>query len=490
MVDTDAARTGISTFTLGNAQHPFYTISITTNISNKPISLSISRTNPSNPQINIPIMSLALEDHHPNDNLITHLFSHLAAMLAIEQSAELAAQHNLSQADALEAEGKALRRAVEMESCELVWVRERAGYELHPSSMQQQQRGHGHGQAALVGAAGISLSPAPAPSPSPSPSPTQLKSKNPGPLHITVSTPSPPTDTNTYTEEEHEQPPTIIATTPIPQNTTSTPNLTATPRTSTLPHTDSPAHDALATLDLGTMTLGISTEAVVRAVPGWLYAVDSVVAAVLAVGFVDGRVGGVLLGMDVGGGCTSGEQEREREVDQENNPTSPNHDHGTNTSTTKPSPKDTIQTYTTTTINTIKTTLSTIYTWVRSLPTKIPPTLSLKLHLPTHNSTANANNTTTTNPNKSKRNNPNPKTKKFLREEFDLDLEHYGGDSFQEGGQLPTATRGILKALFWGFEVAVCGMVMLVTGVVWLVLRVSGWVCSVAGVVRRWWVKE
>ena len=55
-------------------------------------------------------MSLALEDHHnhhqsrnPNDNLVTQLFSHLAAMLAIEQSAEVAAQQNLSPADALEA---------------------------------------------------------------------------------------------------------------------------------------------------------------------------------------------------------------------------------------------------------------------------------------------------------------------------------------------------------------------------------------------------
>lgn len=214
MVDTDATRTGISTFTLGNTQHPFYTISITTNTNNKPTFLSISRTNPSNPQINIPIMSLALESHDyqsRNDNPITHLFSHLAAMLAIEQSAELATQHNLSSADALDAEGKALRRAVEMESCQLVWVRERAGYELvHPSLMQQQQQqqqqrvqgqGQGQGQTALVGAAGIALSPAPAlsPSPSPSPSSTRPNPQNPGPLHITVSTPSPDTST-----EEHQ----------------------------------------------------------------------------------------------------------------------------------------------------------------------------------------------------------------------------------------------------------------------------------------------
>ena len=458
-------------------------------------------------------MSLALEDHHnhhqsrnPNDNLVTQLFSHLAAMLAIEQSAEVAAQQNLSPADALEAEGKALRRAVEMESCELVWVRERTDYELvHPSSIQQQQQQQqqqqrGRGQTALVGAAGIALSPAPAPTPSPSSSPSpsnpRPNSKNPAPLHITVSTPSPqPTDTNTTTEEEHPQPPTIIATTPIPQNTTPTPHLTATPRTSTLPHTDSPVHDPLATLDLGTMTLGISTEAVVRAVPGWLYAVDSVVAAVLAVGVVDGRVGGLLLGMDVGGcdygssgssgDVEEGEGEREREVadwDSSSTTTSPNPN--TSAGTTK-TPKDKINTYTTKTINNMKTTLSTIYTWTRSLPTKIPPALSLKLHLPIHNSTTDPNNTTTTKPNKSKPNNSNPKTRKLLLEEFNLDLEHYGGDSSQEGEQLPTATRGILKALFWGLEMTVCGLVMLVKGVVWLVLRVSGWVCSVAGAVRR-----
>lgn len=247
------------------------------------------------------------------------------------------------------------------------------------------------------------------------------------------------------------------------------------------------------------MTLAISTEAVVRAVPGWLYAVDSVVAAVLAVGVVDGRVGGLLLGMDVD--CRnsgSSGMERERDVDQDDNSTTTSPNHSADTSTTKPNPKDTIQIYTTKTTNTIKTTLSTIYTWTRSLPTKIPPTLRLKLHLPIHNPT-DPNNTTTTKPDKSKPSNPNPKTKKFLLEEFDLDpdLEHYGhhpnsnsSSDSEEGRQLPTATRGILKALFWGLEVAVCGLVLLVKGVVWLVLRVSGWVCSVAGVVRGRFVKE
>ena len=257
------------------------------------------------------------------------------------------------------------------------------------------------------------------------------------------------------------------------------------------------------------MTLGISTEAVVRAVPGWLYAVDSVVAAVLAVGVVDGRVGGLLLGMDVGGcdgssgggDVEEGEEEREREVadwDSSSTTTSPNH--SDNASTTNPNPKDTIQLYTATTINTIKTTLSTIYTWTRSLPTKIPPSLRLKLHLPIHNQITDPNNTTTTTTTTTtKPNKPNLKSytaKRLLLEEFnlDLDLEHYGhhphsnpnsGSGSEEGGQLPTATRGILKALFWGLEMAVCGLVMLVKGVVWLVLRVSGWVCSVAGAVRR-----
>ncbi|KAL3466273.1 hypothetical protein BJX64DRAFT_251256 [Aspergillus heterothallicus] len=258
-----------ATFAFGDPKSPFYTIqTYSTN------EMSLTRANPSLPNSNIPIMMFQLEDRSrrepPNDGLVSHLFSRLAAMLAIDQAADLARQHQLSPPDAAEVETNALKRAAALESCKLSWNAIKHVYELrHPSlnrpyPNQETQTGT---PPALVGAAGIALSPR-----------SQHRS---GALHITVSTPS--------ANRGQSQAPTILVTAPLPVNTLSgAASAVASPRTSTLPFSgsESDSDETLASLDLRTMTLSICTSAINDAIPS-LYAIDSVVAAILAVAVSD-----------------------------------------------------------------------------------------------------------------------------------------------------------------------------------------------------------
>lgn len=403
---------------------------------------------------------------------MTTIFSHLAALLAVEQADELATH---SPREKIKAEREAVRRAEEMESCQLMWDCERGMYVLlHPSSQQQEQPQR---MPALIGAAGIPLSPSPS---------ITRSSPGTGTLHITVSTPS--TDNDTESKS-----PLILITAPTPttsrQNTTSTPPTsllaTPTPRTSTLPLTDTDTsidfHSplAIASLDLSTMTLGINAAKIIEAVPS-LYAVDVVVATVLAVGVVDARTNSVVMGVDVdvtserelggGGGGVSRLDERD---DAQGGEIIEQVRSAIDTSTST----NTKQSHATTTINAMKTSLSNFGTWTRSLPTK------LNLHLRKPNPTKL--NPHPPNPDLSKplpnapqpRTRNKPKNKQIVLEEFDL--EHYGRhgpDSSPEREKLPGVTRGILRVLFCGLEMVVRGLTVAVKLIAWVVVRVSGWV--------------
>ncbi|KAL2854970.1 hypothetical protein BJY01DRAFT_19160 [Aspergillus pseudoustus] len=258
-----------ATFVLGDPNSPFYTMqTYSTN------EMSLTRANPSLPNSNIPIMMFQLEERSrrnpPNDGLVAHLFSRLAAMLAIDQAADLARQHQLSPPDAAEVEANALKRAAALESCKLSWNAIKRVYELrHPSLSRPypNQEPQPATPPALIGAAGIPLSPR-----------SQHRS---GALHITVSTPS--------VTRGQSQAPTILATAPLQVNTLNgAASAVASPRTSTLPFSgsDSESDETLASLDLRTMTLSICTSAINDAIPS-LYAIDSVVAAILAVAVSD-----------------------------------------------------------------------------------------------------------------------------------------------------------------------------------------------------------
>lgn len=384
-------------------------------------------------------MSLKLEGQNrcdlPNDGLVTTLFSHLAAMLAIEQASELAKQEQFSPSTAIQVEGNAIQRAAEQESCWLTWNHDKRLYELqHPAlSSKQKQK-----QPALIGAAGIPLSPVI----------QHSKHKYPATLHITVSTPS----------TEHPQPPAILVTAPTPTNATPSSCLAATPRTSTLTHT-ADTDGPIASLDLGSGTLSINAGAVIAAIPS-LYAVDCVVAAVLAVGVADDSTKCVFSGMEVlgekghcqggGGGFLDGEFVT----------TIAGREHGDADAGEGGVRAESVQTAPTDTNNygqKIKD--SFVRFWRR-------------IH-------HNTNNDDDDNP---KNQPPSPKPKKNRKitiEEFDLEkYTRYGPESSREGLELPPVTRGILRVLFWGLNVLVRVLTVMVKMVAWGIVVVTRCVSS------------
>lgn len=267
-----------ATFVFGDPNLPFYTMqTFSTN------EMSITRGNPSVPNSSIPIMMLQLEDRRrrepPNDGLVSHLFSRLAAMLAIDQATELSNQHQLSPPDAAEVEASALRRAAALESYKLSWNAMKGAYELrHPSlnKKSHNQPSQPVTPPSLVGAAGIPLSP------------ERPQHQNDSSLHISVSTP---------TNQGQPQAPTILVTAPLPNNAIDVATV-ASPRTSTLPlsGSESESDEALASLDLRTMTLSISALAINKTIPS-LYAIDSIIAAILAVAVSDVSTNHVLADM-------------------------------------------------------------------------------------------------------------------------------------------------------------------------------------------------
>ncbi|EAU35905.1 predicted protein [Aspergillus terreus NIH2624] len=392
------ARTDSSTFTFGDPNAPFYTMQ-----THPTDELSIKRANPSTLKSSVPIMTLKLEDRRrrdpPNDGLVTQLFSRLAAMLAIDQAEELARRHLLDFAEAAEVEGNALKRAAAQESCKLTWNYTRRLYELRHPSLSKAHRQ----QPALVGAAGIPLSP--------------VRSNYAGLLHISVSTPS--TD---VTSSAQQQPPTILVTTPLPANAVETAHAAATPRTSTLPLMDS--DEPLAALDLASMTLTISAAAITATIPS-LYAIDSLVSAVMAVAIADDTARPFLLNMDlynpcehqapyvVGGGkrftgklvATLAEREdAEQGTELASKIKSERAERGERG-----------------------------LSWFRSF--------GRKKSEPARKG----------------------KTKKIVVEEFDLErYGRYGSSSSRDGEKLPGATRGVLRVLFWGLNMVVHALTLMV----------------------------
>ncbi|KAL4992580.1 hypothetical protein BDW68DRAFT_149191 [Aspergillus falconensis] len=248
-----------ATFVFGDPNSPFYTMqTYSTN------EISIRRGNPAIPNSNIPIMMFQLEDRRrrepTNDGLVSHLFSRLAAMLAIDQATELSRQHQLAPPDAAEIETNALKRAAALESCKLSWNAVKRIYELQHPSLR----------------------------------------RNIGSLHISVST---PTTINTGQSQSRgrglgqSQAPVILVTAPLPKNSVEVAAV-ASPRTSTLPlsGSESESDETLASLDLRTMTLSVSATAINHTIPS-LYAVDSIVAAILAVAVSDISTNPVLADM-------------------------------------------------------------------------------------------------------------------------------------------------------------------------------------------------
>lgn len=378
---------------------------------------------------------LSLEDrgrrNPPNDGLVSLIFSRLAAMLAIDQAQELKKRHLLSTTEANEVESDALHRAAAQESYRLSWNQSRRIYELqHASPSTQDPR------PALVGTAGIALSP--------------VQKKHPGTLHITVSG-----DNN---NKPSLQPPTILVTTPVPSNSVEGASRAPSPRTSTLPLTDS--DEPLASLDLATMTLSISAAAIISTIPS-LYAIDTLVAAILAVAVSDEATNPVLADMALNhhptippepknsqyhpssfkGKLIATLAEREDALQGEelishitNNP-SPSNSNSNSNSNSKPTRK------------------SLFRFW--STPKN-----------------QNQNQTKSKTKNKTK-------NKKIIIEEFDLErYGRYSASSSREGQKLPAVVRGVLRVMFFVLDLVVRGLTMVVRVLAWVVVNLTRCVTS------------
>lgn len=189
-------------------------------------------------------------------------------MLAIDQSTELAAQHRLAPSEREEMQSDAVERAAAQEACHLMWNERGRRYEFAHPAIGRDPNKSPH----------FAMSPT---SPAPAGHPV---------LHITVSS-----DGLTSPMSTTPAPPVITVTNPNASRFghSSSP---AEIRMSTLPVSDT--EEPLASLDFSTMTLRISAAQILEVAPS-LYAVDSVVAAILAIAVADEATNPIMASMDI-----------------------------------------------------------------------------------------------------------------------------------------------------------------------------------------------
>ena len=187
-------------------------------------------------------------------------------MLAIDQSAALAEKHKLAPSERDEMQSEAVARAAAQEACCLVWNEAYKRYELSHPALGKDPR-----------------------SPDYTTSPTLRSGREEAALHITVSSHSHGSQSSFSTA-----PPVILVTDP-----NSSPDHDSVPaelRMSKLPVSDT--DEPLASLDFATMTLHISASQILNVAPS-LYAVDSVVSAMLSVAVTDSTTNAVMAAMDL-----------------------------------------------------------------------------------------------------------------------------------------------------------------------------------------------
>jgi hypothetical protein len=268
-----ASRTSEATFTFGtDPQFPFYTLK-TFDTSE----ISVSKTNPvKRSQVHEIVMS-SIEPparrQAPNDGLIAFIFPKMAAMLALNQSAELAKAHHLAPTDKDELEASAIRRAAAQEACHLRWNARHNRYELEHPAVARQARDPNFLKSPVSDDNGSMM----------------LKIHDPM-MHITISS---PTDDSS---------PTINIINPNKVNQAGTPQTSAGAgiRLSTIPQSDSDPSlsSPLASLDLNTQSLHIDADQILTVMPS-LFSIDSIVCALFAVAIADETTNPVLGGLPI-----------------------------------------------------------------------------------------------------------------------------------------------------------------------------------------------
>jgi hypothetical protein len=373
------------------------------------------RNHPLKPNRSIQVMVLKIEDRArrqpPHDGLVTVIFSKLAAMLAAEQAAELKRVHNLAPTDALEVETNAIKRASAQESCRLIWNATHGRYELqHPSLLKQHAP-------TPVGEDGNPLS--------------RVQTKKPGILHITVSKPS------RANSDNPSQPPTILVTSPTLPNAVEDADSAATPRTSTLRLTD--YDEPLASLDLGSMCLSVCAGLTTSIIPS-LYAIDSLIAAILAIAISDEATNPILA-------------ETEIYVPGRETPRAP--------VTTR---RDKVR-------NSIARSLQSQKSFTGKLVTTLAEREDAEEEVKLM-SQLRSSKPKSKSPKKSK-------NKQIIIEEIDLEkYGQYGSGSCREGEKLPGIIRLVIRLMVWGLEVVVTLLSVGVKCLAWLLANVTRCVTS------------
>lgn len=376
----------------------------------------------------------------PHDGLVTVIFSKLAAILAVEQATELSRQHALAPSEAMEVETNAISRAAAQESCRLVWNARKYRYELqHPSLLEQQH------SISLVGEDGNPL--------------PRVQTAKPGILHITVS-PS--------AESESQQPPVIMVTSPRLPNSIQAGNTESTPRTSTLPQADN--DEPLASFDLGTMTLSICAGLTTSIIPS-LYAIDSLIAAILAVAVTDEGTFPVLASTDM-------------YVPGIELPRSPSQIRQTRRKTRR------FRTSLASTAQKTNASYSGKYyaTFAEREEAEEEAKLMAQIRATESKERSKKKKAGTTEETKKgsfsffsskKKSKSNDKTKQIVVEEFDLEkYGHFGQGSSREGEELPGPARMLVNLLVFGLQIIVTLLSAGVKCAVWMVVNVTRCVTS------------
>jgi hypothetical protein len=226
----------------------------------------------------------------------------------------------------------------------------------------------------------------------------------------------------------------------------------ANPRTSTLPVTD--LDEPLASLDFGTKTLRISPAAVLATIPS-LYAIDSLIAAILAVAVSDEATNPILADMVLG----SPKQSR------------------------PPSPRAAMvpampvfQGQLVTTLAEREDTAESMFlaSQIKSAQKKSKDGADKKGLFGLWNKSSSSKPKPQDGGHGKKKN----KNQQIVVEEFDLEkYGRYGGGT-REGEKLPGITRSILRILFFGLDLIVKGLTLIVKTLAWVLVHATRCVTS------------
>lgn len=219
----------------------------------------------------------------------------------------------------------------------------------------------------------------------------------------------------------------------------------ATVRTSTLPLTDS--DEPLAYLDFGTRTLSISPAAVIATIPS-LYAIDSLVAAILAVAVSDEATNSILADMPL-----DSPQSTKQNTAQDGS--------------LMPFRGQLITTFAE----------REDYVESMELASQIEATKTKSESAAKRRSSFRfwdwKKTTPQDGPQQSKKN------KRIMVEEFDLEkYGRYGSSSTREGEKLPGITRILLRILFFAFDMLVKGLTVMAKVLAWLLVNLTRCVTS------------